>query len=110
VNNVDPNRNTALHIASIHVRIEIVQFLLRYYVSRTIKNKNGFTAEEIASNEDMKNLFKATIGLIQILNINSGYLDNEAPKGLGQHIFAVILINHPRLQPYYHTMGSLIVE
>jgi hypothetical protein len=34
---------------------------------------------------------------------NSGYLDNEAPKGLGQHIFAAILINHPHLQPYYHT-------
>jgi ankyrin repeat protein len=62
VNNVDPNRNTALHIASIHVHIKIVQFLLRYYVSRTIKNKNEFTAEEIASNEEMKNLFKATIG------------------------------------------------
>ena len=34
---------------------------------------------------------------------NSGYLDNEAPKDLGQHIFAAILINHPRFQPYYHT-------
>ncbi len=34
---------------------------------------------------------------------NSGYLDNEAPIGLGQHIFAAILINHPHLQPYYHT-------
>jgi hypothetical protein len=34
---------------------------------------------------------------------NSGYLDNEAPKGLGQHIFAAILINHPRFHPYYRT-------
>ena len=33
---------------------------------------------------------------------NSSYLDNEAPKDLGQHIFAAILINHPRFQPYYH--------
>jgi hypothetical protein len=34
---------------------------------------------------------------------NSGYLDNEAPKGFGQHIFAAILINHSFFQPYYDT-------
>ena len=35
-----------------------------------------------------------------------GYLDNEAPKELGQHIFASILINHSFFQPYYHTGTS----
>jgi hypothetical protein len=34
---------------------------------------------------------------------NSGYLDNEAPKGLGQHIFAAILMNHPIFHPYFKT-------
>jgi tetratricopeptide (TPR) repeat protein len=34
---------------------------------------------------------------------NSGYLDNEAPKGLGQHTLAAILINHSFFQPYYYT-------
>jgi hypothetical protein len=33
---------------------------------------------------------------------NSGYLDNEAPKGLGQYIYAAILINHPVFQAYHH--------
>jgi len=215
-NKVGPEGNTALHIACINGYIEIVQFLLRYHVSRTIKNNNGFTAEEVTSNQEIKELFKAIVrkpdskhfvatisdvewldsyknayriayenrehmkrwllkvplrklldeidtgyidkipftdekqrkkikthleyvieledplGLVQaytdpetlfykILNrdlaaigsnfrflstqnlFNSGYLDNEAPKGFGQHIFAAILINHSRFQPYYHT-------
>ncbi|CAF1569095.1 unnamed protein product [Rotaria sp. Silwood1] len=38
--------------------------------------------------------------------INSGYLDNEAPKGLGQHIFAAIIINHPYFRPFYWTGTS----
>jgi hypothetical protein len=216
MNKVGPDGNTALHIASINGHTEIVRFLLRYHLSRTIKNNNGFTAEEVASNEEIKNLFNATVrepnsehfvartsdvewvdsyknayrisyenrehmkrwllkvplkklldeidtgyidkipfadekqrnkikehlgyvieledplGLVQaytdpatlfykLLNhnladigsnfrflstqnlFNSGYLDNEAPKGLGQHIFSAIIINHPRFQPYYHT-------
>jgi hypothetical protein len=31
-----------------------------------------------------------------------GYQDDEAPQGMGQHIFAAILIHHPHLQPYHH--------
>lgn len=31
-----------------------------------------------------------------------GYRDDEAPQGMGQHIFAAILIFHSDLQPYYH--------
>lgn len=32
-----------------------------------------------------------------------GYRDDEAPKDMGQHIFAAILIYHPDFEPYYHT-------
>ncbi|CAF3918401.1 unnamed protein product, partial [Rotaria sp. Silwood1] len=34
--------------------------------------------------------------------INSGYVDNEPPQGLGQYIFASIIINHPRFRPYQY--------
>jgi hypothetical protein len=234
VNKPGPDGNTALHIASLNGFAQIVQFLLRYHASRAIRNDNGYTAEELATNEEIKEIFKAIVrpdtdsshfvgttldvewldsyknayriayenlehmkrwllkvplkklldeindgyidkiplkklpeeindgyigkipfdnedakrkikqhvqyaieledplGLVQaythpnlhfhkILNhdlaeigsdfrflstqnlFNSGYLDNEAPKGLGQHIFAAILINHPRFHPYYRT-------
>jgi hypothetical protein len=217
VNQIDIDGNTALHIASSRGYIELVQFLLRYHVSRKIRNNDGFTAEEVASSEEIKDIFKATfrpmsdskhfvaatsdvewldnyknayrisyennehmkrwllkvplekllneldsgyidkiqfsneagkqiikayiqaaidwenpVGLIKaytsagngfyrILNrdlaeigsnfrflstqnlFNSGYLDNEAPKDLGQHIFAAILINYPGFRSYYHT-------
>ncbi|CAF1526861.1 unnamed protein product [Didymodactylos carnosus] len=31
-----------------------------------------------------------------------GYRDDEAPQGMGQHIFVAILIYHSDLQPYYY--------
>ncbi|CAF4252756.1 unnamed protein product [Rotaria socialis] len=34
--------------------------------------------------------------------LDSGYADNEPPKGLGQYIFASIVINHPRFRPYQY--------
>jgi len=215
IDQVDANGNTALHIACSNGYTELVQLLFRYHASRSIKNKDGLTAEQVATNDEIKNLFKAQkrpksdsehfvatttevewidsyknayriayenrehmkrwllkvplkklldeldtgyidqlkfssekskdeikdylklaidweqpSGLVRAytsggtgfctkLNydlaeigsnfrflstqnlFNSGYLDNEAPKGLGQHIFAAILINHPIFQPYY---------
>ncbi|CAF1593554.1 unnamed protein product [Rotaria sp. Silwood1] len=35
--------------------------------------------------------------------INSGYVDNEPPQGLGQYIFTSIVINHPRFHPYHYS-------
>jgi hypothetical protein len=217
LNQADTDGNTPLHIVSSKGYTELVQLLFRYHADRTLKNKAGLTAEQMAKDDDIKNLFKiqkrpktdsehlvgSTIeiewldnyknayriayenrehmkrwllkvplkklleeieigyidkiqfssqkckeqiqdylklaieyeqpaGLIRaysssgtdfsrILNydlaeigsnfrflstqnlFNSGYLDNEAPKGLGQHIFAAILINHPIFHPYFKT-------
>ncbi|CAF3718909.1 unnamed protein product [Rotaria sp. Silwood1] len=217
INQIDPNGDTALHIACSRGYIELVQLLLRYHASQTIQNKEGLTAEQAAVNDEIKDLFKykersksdskhfvATttevewfdsyknayrisyenrehmkqwflkvplkklldeidIGYIEkikfssekckdeikdylqltieweqpagliaaytsggtgfctVLNydlaevgsnfrfistqnlFNSDYLDNEAPKSLGGHIFAAILINHSFFKPYYRT-------
>ncbi|CAF1355477.1 unnamed protein product [Rotaria sordida] len=217
INQIDPSGDTALHIACSKGYIELVKLLLRYHASRTIQNKEGLTAEQVAANDEIKDLFKykerpksdskhfvaTTIevewldsyknayrisyenrehmkrwllkvpltklldeidtgyiekikfssekskdeikdylkltieweqpaglisaytsggtGFCTVLNydlaeigsnfrflstqnlFNSGYLDNEAPKGLGEHIFAAILINHPFFKPYYRT-------
>jgi hypothetical protein len=224
LNQGDTDGNTPLHIVSSKGYTELVQLLFQYHADRTLKNKAGLTAEQMAKDDDIKNLFKGQIrpetdvehfvdstndfvdstnevewfdncknayrianenrehmkrwllqvplkklleeidigyidkiefpnqkckeqiqdclklvieyeqpiGLIcaynstgtdfsRILNydlakigsnfrflstqnlFNSGYLDNEAPKGLGQHIFAAILINHPIFDPYFKT-------
>jgi hypothetical protein len=217
LNQADTDGNTPLHIVSSKGYIELVQLLFRYHADRKLKNKAGLTAEQMAKDDDIKNLFKGQIrpktdaehfvgstveiewldnyknayriayenrehmkrwllkvplkklleeidigyidkiefsnqtckekiqdylkvaidfeqpigliyaytsggtGLCSKLNydlaeigsnfrflstqnlFNSGYLDNEAPKGLGQHIFAAILINHPIFHPYFKT-------
>jgi hypothetical protein len=214
LNQVDTDGNTPLHIVSSKGYIELVQLLFRYHADRTVKNKAGLIAEQMAKDDEIKNLFKPQIrpktdskhfvgsmaevewldnyknayriayenrehmkrwllkvplkklldeidigyidkmefpkqtskeqiqdylkiaidyeqpaglihayssatGLCTKLNydlaeigsnfrflstqnlFNSGYLDNEAPKGLGQHIFAAIIINHPIFNPYF---------
>jgi hypothetical protein len=217
LNQADADGNTALHIASHNGYTELVELLFRYNANTTLKNKEGLTAEQVATNDEIKNLFKLRVrpksdpihflgtgtdvewidsyknayriayenrehmkrwllkvplkklldeidtgyidkmkfssekskieikdylkviiewelplGLVRAYSsggsgfctrlnydlaeigsnfrflstknlFNSGYLDNEAPKGLGQHIFAAILMNHPAFQPYYHT-------
>jgi hypothetical protein len=70
-----------------HIFSTAVKFSIEWY---KFQGKKFFTA------------FLLCVHLTQNL-FNSGYLDNEPPKGLGQHIFAAILINHPYFQPYYHT-------
>ncbi|CAF3091857.1 unnamed protein product, partial [Rotaria sp. Silwood2] len=35
--------------------------------------------------------------------LQSGYRDDQLPKGMGAHLFATILIYHPNLQPYHHS-------
>ncbi|CAF3322050.1 unnamed protein product [Rotaria socialis] len=42
--------------------------------------------------------FEVARALLQL-----GYRDDEAPKGMGAHIYAAILIYHPSLQPYYYS-------
>ncbi|UJR20539.1 hypothetical protein I4U23_023666 [Adineta vaga] len=54
----DSNGDTALHIVSSKGYIQLIQLLFHYNASRTIQNKNGLTAEEVALNDDTKNLFK----------------------------------------------------
>ncbi|CAF1487137.1 unnamed protein product [Didymodactylos carnosus] len=216
IDTIGPEGNTALHAASIHGHAEIVRFLLRYHASKDIRNGNGLTAEEVATDKETIAVFKILVrpssdsehfsgstleiewldsyknayrisyenheymrrwltkvplrklldavdngyigkmkypseelqkniqeimdvvkedgnplGLLQVYThpgisifsrinqdlaevgsdfrfvstqalINSGDLDNEAPKGLGQYIFASILINHRSFRRYYH--------
>ena len=56
---IDLNGNTSLHIAAHNGYADIVQFLLRRRVSRTVLNHAGRTAEQEASNSEIQNLFKA---------------------------------------------------
>jgi hypothetical protein len=216
LNRADNDGNTPLHIVSSKGYIELIELLFRYHADRTVKNKAGLIAEQMAKDDKIKDLFKTQmkpetdskhfvgsmtevewldnyknayriayenrehmkrwllkVPLKKLLNemnigyidkmefsspkskqeiqdylkpviesgvlgglvrayssggtgfctklnydlaeigsnfrflstqnlFNSGYLDNEAPKGLGQHIYAAILINHPFFQPYYH--------
>ncbi|CAF1680892.1 unnamed protein product [Rotaria magnacalcarata] len=59
-----PDGNTPLHAASMHGHVKVVRFLLRYHASRTIRNSNGSTAEELASNEETKAAFNDPIRTI----------------------------------------------
>ena len=217
LNEADNDRNTPLHIACRNGDIELVKLLFRYRADRTIKNKQDLTAEQMATTDEIKQLFKnqtrpktesdhfgttepdvewmdnyknayriayenrehmkrwllkvplkklldeIDIGYIDKMEFssdkckqeikdylqmvidyeqpaglitayttggtcfctklnydlaeigsnfrflstqnlfNSGYLDNEAPKGLGAHIYAAILSNHSIFQSRYHT-------
>jgi hypothetical protein len=217
LNQGDTDGNTPLHIVSSKGYTELVQLLFQYHADPTLKNKAGLTAEQMAKDDDIKNLFKGQMRpktdvehfvdstnevewfdncknayrianenrehmkrwllqvplkkLLEEINVgyidkiefpnqtckeqiqdylklaieyeqpagliyayssggtgfctklnydlaeigsnfrflstqnlsNSGYLDNEAPKGLGQHIFAAILMNHPIFDPYFKT-------
>ncbi|CAF4193863.1 unnamed protein product [Rotaria sordida] len=208
--------NTPLHAASMYGHAKLVRLLLRYHASRSIRNDEGFTPEELAPNDETRAAFKDPVrtisdsnhfvassrevewldsyknayrisyenhehmkrwltkvalhkllkaivddyierikfknendrktikeelsyvideedplGLIwtytspsvkfhDFLNhdlaelgsdfrfvstqalINSGYVDNEPPQGLGQYIFASIIINHSRFRPYHY--------
>jgi hypothetical protein len=217
LNRPDNDGNTPLHIVSSKGYTELLELLFRYHADQTLKNNAGLTAEQMAKDDQIKNLFKTQmkpkadtehlvgsvsdvewvdnyknayriayenlehmkrwllkVPLKKLLNemkigyidkmklsykkseddlqnylkpafdnqdlvalikayssggtgfctklnydlaeigsnfrflstqnlFNSGYLDNEPPKGLGQHIFAAILINHPYFQSYYYT-------
>ena len=49
VDQIDPNRDTVLHIACSKGYTELVEFLLRYRPSQAIRNKQGLTAEQVAA-------------------------------------------------------------
>ncbi|CAF1594474.1 unnamed protein product, partial [Didymodactylos carnosus] len=58
INHVEPNGNTALHIATQNEHKEIIELLLNVGISRSIQNQNEQTAYSIAPNTDIKHLFE----------------------------------------------------
>ena len=211
----DANGNTALHVASMNGHAKIVRFLFRYYWDIEKRNKQNLTAEQLAQNIEIKELFQQsntrfiseeddlewidsyknahriayenrehlkrwllkvpleklleklstdyidkfivndltqanindikkhmkkvikisylpglmymytdTCGFYRVLNrnlaeigsnfrfrstqdlFNSGYLDNEPPQDLGQHIFAALVMYHPVLDSLYNLTGE----
>lgn len=71
---IDSNGDTALHIASSKGYTELIQLLLRYHACRTIQNNKGLTAERVALNDEIKNLFKL----------------NKRPKSDSKHFIATM--------------------
>lgn len=47
--------DTALHVAASHKHLEMVNLLLEYNVDTTLKNNDGLTAEELASDVSIRN-------------------------------------------------------
>ena len=54
----DANGNTALHVASMNGHANIVRFLFRYYWDIEKRNKQNLTAEQLAQNVEIKELFQ----------------------------------------------------
>jgi len=47
--------DTPLHVAASHGHLEIINLLLEHNADVTLKNNNGITAQELASNVSIKN-------------------------------------------------------
>lgn len=66
--------DTPLHVAASHGHLEIINLLLEYDADVTLKNNDGITAEELASDMSIKN----TIQLHQReYNSTHGYNDED---------------------------------
>jgi len=66
--------DTPLHVAASHGHLEIINLLLEYDADVTLKNNDGITAEELASDVSIKN----TIQLHQRkYNSTHGYDDED---------------------------------
>lgn len=66
--------DTPLHVAASHGHLEIINLLLEYDADVTLKNNDGVTAEELASDVSIKN----TIQLHQrTYNSTHGYDDED---------------------------------
>lgn len=68
IDTIGPDGNTPLHAASMYGHVRIVRLLLRYHASRTIRNQQGLTAEDLAPNEETKAAFKNPIRTISNAN------------------------------------------
>ncbi|CAF0744218.1 unnamed protein product [Adineta steineri] len=64
IDTIGPVGNTALHIASMRNYVKLVRLLLRYHASRTIRNDEGYTAEELATTEEIKAAFNTPVRTI----------------------------------------------
>ncbi|CAF1341804.1 unnamed protein product [Rotaria sordida] len=60
--------NTPLHAASMYGHAKLVRLLLRYHASRSIRNDEGFTPEELAPNDETRAAFKDPVRTISDSN------------------------------------------
>lgn len=51
--------DTPLHVAASHGHLEIINLLLEYNVDTTLRNEDGLTAEELASDASIKNAIQS---------------------------------------------------
>lgn len=61
--------DTPLHVAASHGHLEMINLLLEHNADTTLKNNDGFTAEELSSDASIRN----TIQLRQRQYDNSTY-------------------------------------
>lgn len=47
--------DTPLHVAASHGHLEMINLLLEHNADTTLKNNDGFTAEELSSDASIKN-------------------------------------------------------
>ncbi|CAF4077262.1 unnamed protein product [Rotaria magnacalcarata] len=61
INRLEPNGSTSLHAAAFFGHADIVQFLLQYGVMRDQQNGDGLTAREVASKDEIRQLFHRSL-------------------------------------------------
>lgn len=50
--------DTPLHVAANHGHLEMINLLLEHNADTTLKNNDGFTAEELSSDESIRNVIQ----------------------------------------------------
>lgn len=66
--------DTPLHVAASHGHLEMIHLLLEHNVDTTLKNNDGFTAEELSADKSIKNAIQLQQ---RRYNSTSGYDDED---------------------------------
>jgi len=66
--------DTPLHVAASHGHLEVINLLLEHNVDTTLRNNDGFTAEELSADKSIKNAIQLQQ---RQYNSTSGYGDED---------------------------------
>ncbi|CAF1085613.1 unnamed protein product [Adineta ricciae] len=76
INRIESNGSTALHAAASHGHLELVQLLLQHGCSTITVNRNGKTAAQECSDEQIRQLIESS----RATSVNSDQLNEDAPN------------------------------